>query len=286
MALTGGNVMDFSGLAIKASEFQDSNGVVLLDTISSTDNAIARFNGTTGILQNSGLIIADTTNALSGVGPITCTGAGTTIFNSTSLDTDFTVKKLTSGDAIAYDAGAASLALDSTTVGITGAITLTGDVGIAGAASELSIAKTTNQLVLGTTNTTTINAVAPVASRVLSIRDPGASGSFVVGGGNAARTLTGTGGTSTGTMTTLSAQVTTAALTTAGQATHVATITYTGITATDLVFATLAGGTNTTQSIVLQAVCTTNTITVSLTNATAATAVNGTIIFNLLVVKV
>jgi len=112
------------------------------------------------------------------------------------------------------------------------------------------------------------------------------AGKIVAGGGSSTLSLTGTGGTSTGTMTKLSAQVTTAALTTAGQATHVATITNTGIAATDLVFATIAGGTNTTRSLVLQAVCTANTITVSITNATAATAVNGTIIFNLHVIKV
>jgi len=160
----------------------------------------------------------------------------------------------------------------------TGAIAITGTGGV-------TVTGTTNQLVLGTTNTTTINAVAPAAPRVLSIRDAGASGSFVVGGGNATVALTGTGGTSTGTMTTLSARVTTAALTTAGQATHVATITYTGIAASDMVIATLAGGTNTTGSLVLSAVCTTNTITLGITNATAATAVNGTIIIALLVVK-
>lgn len=221
MPLEGGNVMDFSGLAIRASEFQDSNGTVLLDTISSTDNAIARFNGTTGIVQNSAVTIADTTGAI--------------------------------------------------------AITGTGDI---------TIPKTTNQLVLGTTNTVTINSVAPAASRVLSIRDPGASGSIVVGGGNALVTLTGTGSTSTGTMTTLSAQVTTASLTTAAQTSHVATITYTGIAATDLVFATLVGGTNNTHSLALRAACSTNTIIVGIANTSAATAVNGTIIFNLLVVKV
>jgi len=133
--------------------------------------------------------------------------------------------------------------------------------------------------------TTTVRNKLQAGARTYDIPDAGASGSFVLGGGNTAISLTGTGGTSTGTMTTLSARVTTAALTTAGQATHVATITYTGIAASDMVFATLAGGTNTTESLVLRAVPTTNTITVGITNATAATAVNGTITFALLVVK-
>jgi len=190
---------------------------------SATDNAIVRFDGTTGeLVQNSAVTIADTTGAI----VITGTGSAT-------------------------------------------------------------VSATTNQLVLGTTATTTINSVAPAASRVYAIRDAGASGSFVVGGGNTAISLTGTGGTSTGTMTTLSAQVTSASITTAGGATHVATITYTGIAATDIVFITKAGGTNSaTEDYSYKAVCTTNTITVTLSNNTAATSLNGTVIFNILVVKV
>jgi hypothetical protein len=62
MAKTGGEVLDYSGLAIKASEFQDDNGSVILDTISSTDNAISRFNGTTGVVQDSGVLIDDSNN--------------------------------------------------------------------------------------------------------------------------------------------------------------------------------------------------------------------------------
>lgn len=65
-------------------------------------------------------------------GALTQTGAGANVFNSSSLDTDFTVKKLTSGNAIAYDAGANSLALDATTVGITGAVTVTGALAATG----------------------------------------------------------------------------------------------------------------------------------------------------------
>lgn len=103
-------------------------------------------------------------------------------------------------------------------------------------------------------------------------------------GGNAAVALTGTGGTSTGTMTTTTALVTTAALTTAAAGSHVATITYTGIAAGDLAFASLVGGTNTTIGLSVKAVCTTNTITVTIMNNNAG-AVNGTISFALLVLK-
>jgi hypothetical protein len=44
----------------------------------------------------------------------------------------------------------------------------------------INIAKTTNQLILGTTNTTTISATAPSASRVVTLPDPGAAASFVI----------------------------------------------------------------------------------------------------------
>lgn len=138
----------------------------------------------------------------------------------------------------------------------------------------------------GNTQTLITNA-SQAAARTYSIPDAGASGSLVVGGGNAAVTLSGTGGTSTGTMTTLSAQVTSASITTAGGATHVATITYTGIASTDIVMITKAGGTNNaTENYSYKAVCTSDTITVTLSNNTAATALNGTVIFNILVVKV
>lgn len=96
--------------------------------------------------------------------------------------------------------------------------------------------------------------------------------------------LTGTGGTSTGTMTTVDAVVTTAALTTAAGATHVATITFTGVTTSDLAYVTLAGGTNTVLGLTFKATCTANTLTISITNVTAG-AVNGTIAMNVKVVK-
>lgn len=56
-----------------------------------------------------------------------------------------------------------------------------------------SLTNTTNQLVLGTTNTSTINSTAPSASRILTIPDPGANASFVMTEGsqtiNGAKTL-------------------------------------------------------------------------------------------------
>lgn len=51
------------------------------------------------------------------------------------------------------------------------------------------LSATTNQLVLGTTNTATINAVAPSASRVYSIQDAGGAANFVMSEG--AQTING-----------------------------------------------------------------------------------------------
>ena len=56
-------------------------------------------------------------------------------------------------------------------------------------ANTLTVSKTTNQLVLGTTNQTTISAVAPAASRVVSLQDPGADADFVTTKG--AQTIAG-----------------------------------------------------------------------------------------------
>lgn len=55
--------------------------------------------------------------------------------------------------------------------------------------SAVAITPTTNQIVLGVTNTVTITAPAPAASRVLTIPDPGAAASFVLTEG--AQTIAG-----------------------------------------------------------------------------------------------
>lgn len=56
--------------------------------------------------------------------------------------------------------------------------------------SGVPITATTNQLLLGTTNTTTITAPAPAASRVYTIPDAGGAASFVMTAGN--QTIAGT----------------------------------------------------------------------------------------------
>lgn len=97
----------------------------------------------------------------------------------------------------------------------------------------------------------------------------------------AATTLTSNAATVTGSF----LQCTTPSLSTAGAASQAEVITLVGTAATDIVFLTLAGGTNTVKNITLSAVCTTDTITVNIYNNTAATALNGTVIFNLWILK-
>ena len=66
----------------------------------------------------------------------------------------------------------------------TGSITLSTPQNIATTSTptfaNLTLSNTTNQLVLGTTNTATISATAPSASRTYTISDPGANANFVM----------------------------------------------------------------------------------------------------------
>lgn len=80
-------------------------------------------------------------------------------------------------------------------------------------------------------------------------------------------------------------QATTPSLTTAAGSAQTEVYTLVGTAATDMVFLTDAGGTNTRKNYTLSAVCTTDTVTVTITNTEPTNAFNGTIIFNLMVLK-
>jgi hypothetical protein len=95
--------------------------------------------------------------------------------------------------------------------------------------------------------------------------------------GNFTATATGTGGTSTATLNRPVGVITTDAITTAAGATHVMTITNNRVAAGDIAHVTVVGGTFTAGIPVLKTVTTANTITLSITNAAAAAAVNGNI---------
>lgn len=87
------------------------------------------------------------------------------------------------------------------------------------------------------------------------------------------------------TVTKYAVQVTTESLTTAAGASQACTITLNGVSATDLAFVTYCGGTNTRNHLQFAAVCTANTVTVTIYNIGPTNAVNGTIKFNLWVLK-
>ena len=87
------------------------------------------------------------------------------------------------------------------------------------------------------------------------------------------------------TVTKYQVQVTTEALTTAAGSAQACALTLAGVSATDMAYVQLVGGTNTRLHLQSYAVCTTNTVTVTIANIGPTNAVNGTIIFNVLVFK-
>lgn len=92
--------------------------------------------------------------------------------------------------------------------------------------------------------------------------------------------------TNAATITSRAARITTESLTTAHTAAETLVITCAGVEAGDMAMVSMCGGTNTGGVPVFHAVCTADTITITLrNNAIATNAFNGTFIFNLLVFK-
>lgn len=87
------------------------------------------------------------------------------------------------------------------------------------------------------------------------------------------------------TITKWSAVITTEALTTAAGASQAFAITKTGVAAGDIAVVNRVGGTSTAGIPLLRTVCTSNTVTVTVDNAHASAALNGTLIFNLVIFK-
>lgn len=109
---------------------------------------------------------------------------------------------------------------------------------------------------------------------------------FAAGGTIDGDTGTGTCSSNAVTISKMGGIVTTESLNTAGGASQAITITNTTVAAGDLILIGRQGGTNSnTQNYTINAVATTNTITATIYNNTAATALNGTIIFSFLVIK-
>jgi hypothetical protein len=87
------------------------------------------------------------------------------------------------------------------------------------------------------------------------------------------------------TITKWTAVITSESLSTAAAASQALTITKVGTAAGDLAFVQLAGGTNSAGTPIVNAVCTTDTVTITLKNQHASAAFNGTFILNLCIFK-
>lgn len=135
----------------------------------------------------------------------------------------------------------------------------------------------------------TTKGTAEASKAVVLNSSKGISGLGVIGLGAGAYidldSATATLSSNAATVTKYAVQVTSEALTTAAGASQAFVITLTGVAATDLAFVTPAGGTNTREHIQYKAICTSNTVTVTLSNIGPTNAVNGTVIFNLIVFK-
>ncbi len=99
-------------------------------------------------------------------------GSNQLILNNVTIDCQPSGHTYTIQDA----GGAASFVMTAGVQTLNGAKTF---------GSAITVTPTTNQLVLGITNTTTINSVAPAASRVYTIPDAGGAASFVLNTGTA-----------------------------------------------------------------------------------------------------
>lgn len=175
--------------------------------VSSVNNGVVLFDGTTGkVIKDLGVGSANqvllTNGTTPSFGAITNayidSGAAIALSKLAALTIDRALISNGSGVIAASSVTSTELGYLS---GVTSAIQtqLNGKVGttgnetIAGSktfSSAVAITATTNQLILGTTNTATINASAPAASRVYTIPDAGQNASFVMDRGT--QTLQGT----------------------------------------------------------------------------------------------
>lgn len=126
--------------------------------------------------------------------------------------------------------------------------------------------------------------ISEITSATITNLTVGAGGT--INADSATATATGNNTTQSATVTKMAGTVTTGALTTAANGTTSVVLTLTGVAAGDLVFATIAGGTNTVAVYVQSAIATTDTITIKLRNGVnATTALNGTVAIHYLWVK-
>jgi hypothetical protein len=171
----------------------DGSGLVSTSTVTSTE--LGYVSGVTSAIQTQLGTKATDTLVVHLAGTETITGAKT--FSTQIIDTATTnqlVLGTTNTTTISATAPAASRTITLADPGANASLVVTeGAQTINGAktlGSAVTITPTTNQIVLGVTNTTTISATAPSASRTITLADPGANASFVTTEG--AQTINGT----------------------------------------------------------------------------------------------
>lgn len=177
------------------------------------------------------------------------------------------------------DLGGNTLIVEGVNVGATGP----GQTGTPLAGAELAVLDgasaantgTTKAVITGTSGALTVAGVATF----------GANPTFTAGKTLDLDSSTATLVSNAATITTYACKVTTESLTTAAAGSQAFTITLTGAAATDLAFVQRAGGTNTRRSFNYDVVMTTNTATVTVYNVEPTNALNGTLIFNLWILK-
>ena len=122
--------------------------------VASTDNAVARFNGTAGVLQNSGVIVDDSNN-VTGVGALGC---GAITSSGTVSGTGLAGSLLSSASPVANGAAAAGTSAipsrqdhvhpsDTAKASLSGA-TFTGDVSVSKASPTLGVSASSGDPIL------------------------------------------------------------------------------------------------------------------------------------------
>lgn len=177
------------------------------------------------------------------------------------------------GQAGTVLAGTELAVLDGVTPGTAAA----GKALVLGASGEISTITTATV----TTLTSTTITPTTIAGNVSFSGNP----TFAAGKTLDLDSATATLSSNAATVTKYACVVTSESLTTAAGASQAFVITLTGVAAGDLAFVTKCGGTNTRHNYQLEAVTTTDTVTVTLYNTEPTNAINGTVKFNVWVLK-
>ena len=205
IAATGSGSIDFSG---SSGIFKVSGGASTIGPGTVTISGQSTFSAAGSSTPASATIYVNpASTALSGINNFyfTYLNTPTTSGTTTGIAATFAIAGAppnSSNPALAfYVIGGKSSFADTTasTSTTTGSVTISGGLGVAGAiyaGSSISgisanLSNTTNQLVLGTTNTVTINSAAPAASRVYTIPDVGTTASFLMTASSGGQTVTG-----------------------------------------------------------------------------------------------